>query len=332
MVNHVVPTLGRLQSVDIKTIWTSEPHSFDPWLTQPDNLQFLADALGLSPGLEVVQTQASVGPFAADVIAQIIGTDHKVVIENQLDKADHRHLGQVLTYAQHFDARICVWIAAQICDEHRAAVDWLNRVTNEGYAFFGVEVRAVKIGNSDPAPLFDVVAKPNAWSRVVTTSTATGDVVGVASGDNEEYWAAFQERLTNADLPIRQVTKPLRQGQYWIPVGLGSVAYLWAYRSQGKSQFIQAGMSLYGEDGAYSWSRLRESESEIQSLFNAPLNWLGNDKGTAFHIQFGRSAIKDSLQGWHDQHELLLGEIAALNNKLVPRLKDILAERRAQID
>ena len=46
----------------------------------------------------------------------------------------------VLTYAAGLHAVTIVWIAARFTDEHRAALDWLNEVTDDTLRFFGLEV------------------------------------------------------------------------------------------------------------------------------------------------------------------------------------------------
>jgi hypothetical protein len=304
MTAATIPQLGRLKSVDLRSVWPSEPHSFDPWLCQPENLQFLAESLGL-PGLELVHTQHPVGPFFADIVARIIGTDHLVLIENQLDQADHRHLGQVLTYAPHLDARICVWVARDIRDEHRAAIDWLNRITAEGYAFFAVEVRAVQIGDSMPAPLFDVVARPNEWARMLTSSTAAGEPLSHQAQDNIEYWEKLHQLIVDGGGPTRQVSKPLKDVTYWAPVASGGRAYIWAFRSTGKKPYVSAGISFYNAGAAQVWEKLHAREEEFNGRFGEVLRWHTNKARTAFHIQCASRPGSLEPQDWPSQHQWL---------------------------
>src|ERR1700733_3361567 len=166
-----IPSLGRLTTMDLREVWSSEPGSFTPWLAQPENLQFLAEALGM-PGLDLVGTEQAVDIFSADIVARAPDTGETVLIENQLERSDHTHLGQILTYAAGLDAAIIIWITRKFTDGHRAALDWLNSITTEKFAFFGVEVDAVKIGDSMPAPRFVVVARPNDWTRKLKVAAA----------------------------------------------------------------------------------------------------------------------------------------------------------------
>jgi len=156
-----IPPVGRLEPVDLREIWKHEALAFTPWLAQ--NLDRLPDALGVPLSLEAVEH--SVGPFSLDILATT-SDDRKVIIENQLEPSDHRHLGQCLTYAAGVGASVIVWVLPRLQAEHRAALDWLNEHTDEGIQFFGVEVSAVRIGESLPAPVFAVEARPNDWQKI----------------------------------------------------------------------------------------------------------------------------------------------------------------------
>ena len=57
--------LGRLQQVDLRHVWTSEPAGFTPWLARDENLQLLGDTIGFNRELEAVEKD--VGPFRAEL-------------------------------------------------------------------------------------------------------------------------------------------------------------------------------------------------------------------------------------------------------------------------
>ena len=155
-----MPDIARLEPVDLREVWRNEASDFTPWLA--DNLDRLGEALGMD--LELVQTEAPVGSFSLDIQARDANGDRKVVIENQLEQTNHDHLGKVLTYAAGNDADVMVWVVRDFRDEHRQALDWLNQRTSEETEFWGVVVRAV-IGNSAPAPVFDVFHVPTHSGR-----------------------------------------------------------------------------------------------------------------------------------------------------------------------
>ena len=110
-------SLGRLGRVDLREIWTSESTDFTPWLARSENLAVLGDTIGFD--LEVEAQEKEVGPFRADILCKDLRTGNWVLIENQPEKTDHIHLGQLLVYASGLKAVTIVWIARQFTDEHR---------------------------------------------------------------------------------------------------------------------------------------------------------------------------------------------------------------------
>lgn len=115
--------------------------------------------------LELIETESSVGSFNVDIYAQEAGTGRKVIIENQLEDTNHDHLGKIITYAAGKGAQVVIWIVRHARDEHRQAIEWLNAHTDDEAAFFPVEIEVWSIGDSLPAPRFNVVEQPNEWAR-----------------------------------------------------------------------------------------------------------------------------------------------------------------------
>jgi hypothetical protein len=149
--------LGKIQRRNVRDAWLNEASHFTPWLASDEGLELLQEALEMD--LEVEATEQFVGPFKADILAKRTDTtdDHWVLIENQLERTDHRHLGQLLTYAAGLDAATIVWVAERFCEEHRAALDWLNDITSDKFEFFGLEIELWQIGESAAAPMFKLL-------------------------------------------------------------------------------------------------------------------------------------------------------------------------------
>ena len=139
-------TLGTFEKVELRTVWGNEATDFTPWLARPENLEKLSETLGME--LETTGTEQSVGSFRADMLCKDSFTGNYVLIENQLEKTNHSHLGQILTYSAGLNIKTVIWIASRFTDEHRAALDYLNEITEEGFSFFGLEVELWKIDNS----------------------------------------------------------------------------------------------------------------------------------------------------------------------------------------
>ena len=135
--------LGRLQKVDLRDVWLKEDTDFTPWLAKSENIQLLGEAIGID--LIVEAEEKMVGPFRADILCKDEATNNWVLIENQLEKTDHKHLGQLLTYATGLDAVTIIWVASEFNEEHRATLDWLNKITDQQYNFFGVKIELYKI-------------------------------------------------------------------------------------------------------------------------------------------------------------------------------------------
>ena len=167
-----MPELERLERVDLRNIRETEAQDFTPWLATEENLSVLADTLHME--LELAVQETNVGPFRADILCRNADGGDWVLIENQLERTDHSHLGQLLTYAAGLHAVTICWIADNFTEEHRAALDWLNEITDDRFQFFGLEIELWRIGNSPPAPKFNVVSKPNDWSRSVAEMARPG--------------------------------------------------------------------------------------------------------------------------------------------------------------
>jgi hypothetical protein len=161
-----VPKLSKLVAVDVGKVWPVEATSFTPWLL--NNAEVLGEALGMDLLLEAAEHK--VDGFSLDLIGRDQDTDGGVIIENQFGPTDHRHLGQLLTYAGGTTPATVVWIAESIRDEHRAAFDWLNIRTDSDTRFFGVPLGAVTLAGTPSglvAPLLEVGVKPNEWGKQV---------------------------------------------------------------------------------------------------------------------------------------------------------------------
>ena len=182
-----LPTLAKLIDRPITEAWHHEAHSFARWLAE--NLDGLANAIGIP--LEFEGREVAVGQFSADLLARNPEDDTRVLIENQLALADHKHLGQILTYLAGLDVRTVVWIASDFREAHLSALNWLTENTADDYAFFAVKLRVVRIADSPLAPIFEVVAKPNEWERhLQATSPRRGELSQIGAF-RQAFWEAY---------------------------------------------------------------------------------------------------------------------------------------------
>ena len=182
-------SIGRVEWLDLREVWKNEAADFTPWLLA--NVDVLREALGLE--FEIERNEHPVGSFSLDLIGTDLTNGARLIVENQIEQSDHGHLGQLVTYAAGTDAGTILWVAKAFRDEHRAALEWLNEQTNEDTRFFGVAVRALRIGDSPPAPFLEVVARPSDWQKTVRRVTAASESDEHAA--YRAFWSPLRERL-----------------------------------------------------------------------------------------------------------------------------------------
>ena len=183
-----VPTLGKLVDQPLRQAWGNETTSFTPWLAE--NLDAIGEVVGIP--LEFEQREVPVEEFFADILARnTADQDSRVLIENQLEKADHRHLGQILTYMAGLDVRKVIWIAESFRSAHLSAIKWLNENTADVFSFFAVRVRAVRIGDSAIASVFEVVERPNEFERELRRSAPVRSGLSEEGQKNGAFWDAY---------------------------------------------------------------------------------------------------------------------------------------------
>jgi len=200
---------GRLEDLPLREAWKHEAHEFTPWLAE--NIDHLSEAIGIP--LELTGTEVAVDRFSADIVARNLRDDSTVLIENQLEISDRHHLGQIMTYIAGVEADTVVWIAPRFEDAHLAAVRWLNETTKEGFSFFAVKLRVVRIGESPYAPIFEIVEKPNDWERTVRAKTDNAQ--DRSANVKLEFWSLLLQRHPDlADIGLR----PTRASNHWIKI------------------------------------------------------------------------------------------------------------------
>jgi len=243
---------GKLEKIELHDLWKGEESDFTPWLSQEENINDLGMSIGLE--LEVQEQEKKPGLFQADILCKDILTDRFVVIENQLDRTDHTHLGQLISYAAGLEAVTIIWIAKSFSEEHLAALDWLNHITDESVNFFGIEIEAYKIGDSLPATNFVIAAKPNDWTKQVKKSTSAQKVSDVRLL-YQEYWQGLK---TIMEVNNSFVKLPNPPPNSWFNISLGRTNYFLSVAVNSRDNSINIGLTIIGSKAKEDFDRLYE--------------------------------------------------------------------------
>jgi hypothetical protein len=305
-----MPDFGVLTHVDPRTVWPREATDFTPWLA--GNLGALGIALGMD--LELVQQEAPVGAFSLDILARDLNRARVVVIENQLEATDHDHLGKLLTYAAGHDASAVVWVARELREEHRQALDWLNQHTDDNLDFFGVVVEILQIDNSRPAYAFRPVALPNEWRKAVVSA-------GV-SPRSEAYRTFFQRLIDELRENHRFTGARIGQPQSWYAFasGYSGIAYGLSFAQNGRVRadvYIDKGEAPENKE---LFDRLSREKREIETEFGTPLEWERLDDRRACRVAIYRPGKIDEPGTLDEILRWGVQQLMALKKVFGPRL------------
>ena len=280
-------------------------------MARSENLSRLADFLGLGPdGLELQAVEKFVGPYRADILAKTTETDEWVLIENQLARSDHSHLGQILVYAAGLDAKIVGWIAERFTAEHMAALDWLN-ARAEGVSIHAVEIELWRIGKSALAPRFNSVTQPNDWLRLVHDGRTKLEGLSPTRTLQKEYWAALESRIAERGGPLRPVAA---QPQAWTQRGLGRTgAYLFGYMIV-REATVRAEVYLTGPEAKTRFDALHLRRDEIDRAYGDELDWQRLDEKQDCRIcETLHGADPTDRDDWARQHDWLIARMERLD-------------------
>lgn len=287
--------LSRLTKLPLRTIWKHEALDFTQWLALPDNLELLSETIGVD--LINAQTEVGVGQFNVDILAED-ESGHKVVIENQLENTNHDHLGKLITYASGLQAEVCIWIVAKARQEHEQAINWLNENSTEGANFFLVEVEAWKIGNSLPAPRFNIVAKPNDWAKTIKQQSG-GNKITDLKLQQQAFWEKLREYGDQNAKLVRSWRKALPQ--HWYNIGIGSARAKLAAKVNTQESYV--GLELYIYSDTELFNELLSKKSDIESKLGYELDWQELPERKASRIIITRTG---NIQDEQEQNELVV--------------------------
>lgn len=312
--------LGRLERVDLRSEWAKEDRDFTPWLAREENIALLGETLKMS--LEVEEEERQVGRFSADILCKDIASSDGdwVVIENQLEKTDHSHLGQILTYSAGLEAKTCIWVAEKFHDEHRAAIDWLNEISSDDHQFFGLEIELWKIGDSVAAPKFNIIAKPNDWKRDIgrVSKSIKSSALSPAKKLQLNFWEALNEKLDGHD--FLNARKP--RAQNWASFSIGKSGMNLAALVNTRDKRVSVELYFSDEKANAYFEELLIFKENIEQSIGLELEWQPLPNKRACRI-ITHTAAEDlaNRDTWPELIDWHIDTLGCFRKEFSPRVK-----------
>lgn len=300
--------IGKLKEVDIRELWNHEQYDFSEWLSKKDNIENLNDILGLT--LVDISKETYVGSYRCDLFAKDETTGIKVIIENQLEISNHDHLGKIITYASGLDAKVVVWIVKEAREEHRSAIEWLNNNTNNNVLFFLIEIHAYRIGDSDPAPMFQVVEQPNDFIKS-NKSLNKDESMNKSQSQRLEFWSQFNETIIERGKPfnIRKATT-----NHWYDVAIGRSDVHIAITLLNRESHI--GLALYIPDNKELYDNVIQKREIIENELGFSMSWERMNNAKASQIIYRIDGLNFDN---HENYNSLMNEVI---DKVI-RMRDV---------
>lgn len=318
------PSVGRLESVPVQEVWPGEATDFTPWLAE--NLDELALALSLD--LDLVETEKAVGSFKADMLLRT-AEDDTVVVENMYGTSDHDHLGKLLTYAAGLDATHAILIAEQMRPEHRTMLRWLNEHSSDPMHYFGIEIKAWRIGESAAAPQFAVVVQPDDWQRQVRTSVS-GDLRDIQQL-YKAFWSEFLPAFHEAHAGWSRATRPAKENWMNFPAGRTRLHYgadynYAPYRNGAPSFRVE--LYVDGKDREQASGRfeaLRQSQKHIEAEYGDGLEWdpLPSAKACRIASYYPADAQVTEREQWPQIRDWAIAQLGKLKTAFDPYIANL---------
>lgn len=301
------------QYVNSSEIWQQKDETFSSWLVK--NLNLLDEVLSTQLDLE-----RPVGSFFADLLCRNRADDSLVVIENQLDRTDHKHLGQLLAYTTELQAHTIIWIATEFADEHQQILDWLNNNVNDNFRFFGVQLVLKPIDDSGYIPKFNLVTRPQDKHRQQTRE------VSKPTSENSSdplYWSEFREYSAKSGSTLKPWEWNEDRHPNYFGFHIGGLEDIWfvAWRNAAGTR-IAAKLVMYAETTELYFDRLKEQQGAIESEFGETLDWSRNPNYSKYPQVGLYQDVSSDKAYWSEQFEWLYATLGKLDTVFRTRISE----------
>ena len=311
--------IGKIKKVPLRELWKKEDRDFTRWLEK--NIEYLSDVLDFD--LSVLDREKGVGPFQVDLYAED-NFGGKVIIENQLEKTDHEHLGKIITYLTNLEANTAIWIVSNPIDEHMKAIEWLNEITPDNISFYLIKVEAIRI-ESQPlaAPLFTVVKGPSRESRQLGKEKKEYAERHVL---RKEFWTQLLEKAKDKTDLHSNVSPSVYSG---IGQGAGKSGigynYVITYKHASCEIYLDRGKGFEEPNiNKIRFDKLYEHKDQIEEEFGGKLNWerLDNRRASRISIEFEGIGLKDKDK-WDDLQNKMIDAMIRLEKAFGKHIKQL---------
>lgn len=311
--------IGKIEKVPLRELWKKEDNDFTRWLE--DNIDYLNDVLDFEITIEKREEYA--GPFKVD----LLGSDNfgnKVIIENQLEKTDHDHLGKLITYLTNLEASIGIWITSNPVEEHVKAINWLNENAPEDVSFYLVKLEAIRIGSqSIIAPQFTIVAKPSEESKELGQEKKEYAQRHIL---RKEFWTQLLEKANKRN----RLHSGISPGIYhWIGTGAGKSGISYNYtilNSYASCEVYLDRGKGYEEPNINKirFDELIKHKEEIEKIFGEKLDWERLDSKRASRIAIRiRGAGLQNKEKWNDVQDKMIDSMERLEKAIREYVKKL---------
>jgi hypothetical protein len=304
--------IGTIEKVELREIWSHEAVKFTPWLEE--NIEILGEVIVLQ--LSFVEREKTIGTFSLDLLAEDADRN-KVVIENQLETTDHKHLGQVLVYMIGLDAKTAIWVCRDARQEHIKVINWLNEITPADMLFYLIKVEGIKIDDSLPAPLFSVICAPS------------DDVKEIGRNKEEfaerhklrlEFWRTLLDK-SKKKTTLHAIVSPSKENYIKAGAGISGLSYTYSITMNSASVelSIDTGGKNAEEVNKKIFYKLQNNKNAIENKFRMPLVWdyVEGRKSCRIKWETKKSGLKET-----DKWDELQDEMIDTMIKLQEAFKD----------
>ena len=308
--------IGKIERLtSLRDVWKHEALNFTTWMV--DNIDVLSEAIGLD--LQDAQREQAVGDFSADLVAQD-ENGHTVVIENQLEKSDHNHLGKLMTYLAALDAGVGVWIVSEPRPEHTNAINWLNksRLAN----FYLVKAEAIRIGSSEPACLFTLITGP---SEETAKAGDTKEDIADRFAVRRRFWTSLLGRA-RPRTRLYSTVSPTKDNWLSVASGVPGLSFNITIKEHAATAqlVIDRGKNSDAENRAIL-EQIKARRAEVERSLGRPLIWYAPEGVRLCRIidEINIGGYRDEEARWPEIQDAIVDAMVQLERTLKPLLQQI---------